>query len=173
MAPSCGWLPSCWHTFLRERAQWFAGESSRTTHGASEAIAACRVLANVLTSLLAGEAKERSVLSGSHVDSNSPRLQDISGATYREKAERDIRGTGYVVDSLEAALWCFWHSESFEEAVLRAANLGDDADTTAAVCGQLSGAHWGHEAIPKPWRDRLTMHAEIVETAERLFDAAF
>lgn len=78
-----------------------------------------------------------------------------------------------MVDSLEAALWCFWASSSFSEAVLRAANLGDDADTTAAVCGQLAGAHWGHLAIPRPWRERLTMAAEIEAYADKLLAATF
>jgi len=157
----------------RVRVEWFAAQCSRTTHGASEAIDACRILAHVLTSLLTGEAKERSILAGSQVASDSQRLRDVGVAAYRDQREQDIRGTGYVVDSLEAALWCFWRSGSFEEAVLRAANLGDDADTTAAVCGQLAGAYWGHEAIPQRWRDRLTMHAEICEMAERLHLTAF
>ena len=58
-----------------------------------------------------------------------------------------------MVKSLEAALWAFHGAEDFSEAVLTAVNLGDDADTTGAVCGQLAGACWGETGIPVAWRD--------------------
>lgn len=73
-----------------------------------------------------------------------------------------------MVDSLEAALWCFAQTDSFESAIQRAANLGDDADTTAAVCGQLSGACDGAEAIPARWLARLTMRRGIRALADAL-----
>jgi len=72
------------------------------------------------------------------------------------------------VASLEAALWCFEHTASFEAAVLRAANLGDDADTTAAIVGQVAGAHYGIAAIPEHWRVQLHLGAEIEAIARRL-----
>jgi ADP-ribosyl-[dinitrogen reductase] hydrolase len=68
-----------------------------------------------------------------------------------------------VIDSLEAALWCFHQSNSFEETVLMAANLGDDADTTAAIAGQIAGAYYGYNAIPEKWLDKLTMKGEILD----------
>ncbi|MDD1444036.1 ADP-ribosylglycohydrolase family protein, partial [Dolichospermum sp. ST_sed3] len=71
----------------------------------------------------------------------------------------EIRGSGYVVESLEAALWAFWGAKNFEEAVLRAVNLGDDADTTGAVAGQLAGAYWGLTGIPETLRNRLAPHS--------------
>ena len=64
----------------------------------------------------------------------------------------EIAGTGYVVRSLEAALWAFHHGSDFREGCLMAANLGDDADTTAAVYGQLAGAYYGEQWIPEQWR---------------------
>ena len=73
-----------------------------------------------------------------------------------------------MVASLEAALWCFHHTESFKAAVLRAANLGDDADTTAAVCGQVAGAFYGDAGIPQRWLDQLTMREEIIRLADAL-----
>ena len=75
------------------------------------------------------------------------------------------------MESLEAALWCFWRTESFEDAILAAANLGDDADTTAAVCGQVAGAFYGESGIPEPWRERLVKRAEIRDLADRLRSA--
>jgi ADP-ribosyl-[dinitrogen reductase] hydrolase len=60
-----------------------------------------------------------------------------------------------VVQSLEAAIWAFHEADSFEDAVLKAVNLGDDADTTGAVCGQLAGAYWGESNIPTSLRSGL------------------
>ena len=73
--------------------------------------------------------------------------------------------------SLEAALWCFARTDCYADAVLMAANLGEDADTTAAVCGQVAGAHYGMSGIPPLWLDRLAMRAEITELADRLAEA--
>ena len=74
--------------------------------------------------------------------------------------------------SLEAALWCFWRSESFESAILEAANLGDDADTTAAIAGQLAGAFYGESGIPPQWLEKLHMRTEIKGMAVALLQAA-
>jgi ADP-ribosyl-[dinitrogen reductase] hydrolase len=76
-----------------------------------------------------------------------------------------------VVESLEAALWCFYHTDTFEAAVLEAANLGDDADTTAAVCGQVAGAFYSDSGIPQKWLEKLVMRKEIASLADRLFSA--
>ena len=66
----------------------------------------------------------------------------------------------------------FHESDDFREGALLAANLGDDADTTAAIYGQLAGAHYGAEAIPAEWRQRLTMAREIASMADRLYEHA-
>jgi ADP-ribosyl-[dinitrogen reductase] hydrolase len=79
-----------------------------------------------------------------------------------------MKGTGYVVDSLEAALWAFQSTDSFEAAVLAAANLGDDADTTAAICGQIAGAFYGECGIPARWLDKLAMRDFIAGLAVTL-----
>ena len=76
-----------------------------------------------------------------------------------------------MVRSLEAALWSFYKTDSFEAAILKAANLGDNADTTAAICGQLAGAHYAESGIPKKWLKRLAMRQEISDLADRLFKA--
>jgi ADP-ribosyl-[dinitrogen reductase] hydrolase len=73
-----------------------------------------------------------------------------------------------VVDSLEAALWCFYHTDNFKDAVLAAANLGDDADTTAAIVGQVAGAFYGEDGIPDHWLTRIVMAKEIGEMADSL-----
>ena len=73
-----------------------------------------------------------------------------------------------MVDALEAALWAFHRSDSFREGTLLAVNLGDDADTTGAIYGQIAGAHYGAEAIPAPWRDKLAKVSTITSLADRL-----
>ena len=93
----------------------------------------------------------------------------IANGEYRNKAIEEIRGSGYVVESLEAALWCFVRTDTFEAAILKAANLGDDADTTAAICGQVAGAFYGESGIPKKWLDRLVMRGKMTILTDRLF----
>jgi ADP-ribosyl-[dinitrogen reductase] hydrolase len=79
-------------------------------------------------------------------------------------------GSGFVVRALEAALWAFHRSDSFREGTLRAVNLGDDADTTGAIYGQLAGAYYGAKAIPQAWIERLALRELISEKASALFD---
>jgi len=157
----------------RNRALHFAAESSRTTHGAPEAVNACHLLAGILHSLLAGSSRDEAIRSVEPGDWLGSRLSEVARAGYASKDESEIRGSGYVVESLEAALWCFLNAGDFEEAILSAANLGDDADTTAAVCGQLAGAYWGEPGIPRRWLEQLVMADRLRSEAIALGTAAF
>ena len=74
-----------------------------------------------------------------------------------------------MIESMEAALWCFFNTESFEGAILCAANLGDDADTTAAICGQIAGGYYGLSGIPEAWREKLYMREEIEGLGSQLY----
>jgi ADP-ribosyl-[dinitrogen reductase] hydrolase len=151
----------------REAAIHYAAESSKTTHGAKECVDACRLMASLLCRALDGEPKD-AVLFGDPAFVGAPRIESIARGDYRAKVPPEIRGTGYVVESLEAALWCVHTTESFEAAVLSAANLGHDADTTAAICGQLAGAIYGVSAIPVRWRELVAMKETIEQLATRL-----
>jgi len=151
----------------RDAAVHHAGESSRTTHGAAEAMDACRYYAALLTVALTGGPKD-DILATPPPDDLAPAIAAISSGAYRDKSEPEIESTGYVVHSLEAALWCFERTESYEEAILAATNLGYDADTTAAICGQLAGAHYGAEGIPEAWRERVAMRDRIEAMADGL-----
>jgi hypothetical protein len=103
------------------------------------------------------------------VESSTGLVSGVSyGATNVVGTSSGPESAGYVVDCLEAALWSFDSSEDFRSAILRAANLGDDADTTAAVCGQIAGAFYGASGIPADWLARLSMKDEIAELAGRL-----
>jgi ADP-ribosyl-[dinitrogen reductase] hydrolase len=148
-----------------EQAVHYAAESARTTHGAAECLDACRLLASMLCKALGGAEKETVVRGHAGLALDAPAIAAIAQGGYRDKPIDAIHGSGYVVDCLEAALWCFWRTESFEAAVLAAANLGDDADTTAAVCGQLAGAYYGIGGIPARWLRKLAGRSMIEQMA--------
>jgi ADP-ribosyl-[dinitrogen reductase] hydrolase len=93
-----------------------------------------------------------------------PLIREISLGSFRRKHPPEIVGSGWVVQSLEAALWAFDRAASFEEAVLAAVNLGNDADTTGAICGQLAGAFWGESGIPANLKAGLA-RKEMIEVA--------
>ena len=95
-------------------------------------------------------------------------VAEVTAGSFHVKQPPAIRGSGYVVHSLEAALWAFAHSSSFEEGALMAVNLGDDADTTGAVYGQIAGAYYGASGIPASWLEKLAMREEIEELAAQL-----
>ena len=80
---------------------------------------------------------------------------------------KDIRGNGYVIHSLEASLWCFLNTSSYKECVLKAVNLGEDSDTTAAIAGGLAGMYYGYESIPQEWKSQLARLEDIHELLER------
>ncbi len=155
----------------RDDAVLFAGLSSRTTHGTRECIDACRLLADVLWLALSGASQERVLLQHSKKLVKEPRVRSVARGDWRGKDPDGIRGGRHVVDCLEAALWSFGTTGSFEAAVLTAANLGDDADATAAVCGQVAGAHYGARAIPAEWLRVLAKRHELERTADRLWAA--
>lgn len=146
---------------------YYARKSSRTTHGALECVDACQLLSEYLRRCLDGR-ERRDVLWDVDETFESSRINAIAKGAWRDKTEDQIRGSGYVVECLEAALWCFANTGSFREAVLRAANLGDDADTTAAVCGQIAGAYYGIAAIPARWIDCVVMKKEMIAYADSL-----
>lgn len=150
-----------------------AASQSRTTHAHPAAVDACRVMALLLVQALQGASKAallaapRDVFAGLATPLH-PDVQPTVEAAYLGWERGDVRSGGYAADSLAAACWCFARTETFEACVLMAANLGQDADTTAAIAGALAGAHYGERAIPKDWRfhlwghDWLTWHAEAL-----------
>jgi len=92
----------------------------------------------------------------------------VAAGSFNRKEPPEIKGSGYVVASLEAALWAFAKSDSFEAGALLAVNLGDDADTTGAVYGQIAGAYYGASRIPGRWLGMLAMREEIERLAKSL-----
>lgn len=146
----------------------YSAESSRTTHAASECLDACRLLGDILLRALLGQPKEQVLIPTDPQRFSCQSIQSIAEGHYFDKDVTQIKGSGYVVQSLEAALWCFWKTDSYQDAVLQAANLGDDADTTAAVCGQVAGAYYGEDGIPASWSKRIAMYEQIKGLADKL-----
>lgn len=145
----------------------YAGESTRTTHGAQEAIACSQVFGLVLRNALLG-VRKADLLRIELSEPLTSKVAELVEGSFVGKPRDDVKGTGYCVESLEAALWAFFSTDSFEAAVLAAANLGDDADTTAAICGQLAGAFYGADGIPATWLSKLAMRDEIAGLADQL-----
>ena len=150
-----------------------AVESSRTTHGARTCLDACRYFAGLIWSALNGATKD-TLLSENHCPLASgweqplcKEIAAIAAGSFKERQPPEIRGTGYVVQSLEAALWAFHNSDDFRTGALLAVNLGDDADTTGAVYGQIAGAFYGETGIPEEWLSVLYGRDDIREMARR------
>lgn len=143
-----------------------ARNSSRTTHGAQLCLDSCAYLAQLLAALLLGASKPQ--LWQLQTACASPELQALANGDWRDKSYAELKGSGYVLESLEAALWCFDQTDNYADCVLAAANLGDDADTTAAVAGQLAGACYGASGIRDDWRAALYGHDDILLLADQL-----
>ena len=161
-----------------ECAVRMASDSSRTTHGTATAVDACRYFAGLIIGAVHGAPKDVllapcfSPVPGLwQRDPLHPAIAEIAAGSFRSKHPPAIRGTGYVVHSLEAALWAFASTTDFRSGALAAVNLGDDADTTAAIFGQIAGAYHGVDGIPPTWRTRVAMAEEITRMAERLLGA--
>lgn len=155
-------------------AVYYAGMSSRTTHAATESMEACEVLAAILVAGMSGADKNIMLMPETcrqwrQEPSFSPAIEEVVRGSYQSKEPPEIKGSGYVVRSLEAALWAFHKSSSFEEGALLAVNLGDDADTTGAVYGQIAGAYYGLSGIPARWRDMLAMSEVLDRLTEALW----
>ena len=150
-------------------AVMFAAQSSATTHAAEEAVDACRYMAAVMVRALWGSEKEE-VLAPALTGELSGNVNRVAFGSFRIFNPPQIRGSGYVVESLEAALWAFHNTDNFADGARMAVNLGDDADTTGAVYGQIAGAFYGQSGIPRHWVDTLAQRDLIIDYADRLYD---
>ncbi|CAF1216851.1 unnamed protein product [Rotaria sp. Silwood1] len=145
------------------RAVEYSGISARITHGDVRVYDACRFYGALIVAALNGEKKD-DLLSPNFYQNHKTWFSDkpfhtdiqkiVEGSYKKKKAgyEDGIRGKGFIVNSLEAALWAFcFDDDSFRNGILAAVNLGDDADTTAAIYGQLAGAYYGYNDLPRQW----------------------
>lgn len=153
----------------REARRELIENGSRLTHAHACARVGCLIYADVLEALLVradkaavreGIERARTELQGSAELARYERILEGDLAALSRDA---IRSSGYVVDTLEAALWCLLTTDSYRACVLKAVNLGEDTDTVAAVAGSLAGALYGYEGIPMEWREAL-IASEVIET---------
>lgn len=161
-----------------KKAMEMAHQSSTTTHGLKICADACRLFVGVLVGALEGIEKEEllshdnlSYLCG--LDSSycyDPLVLQVMQGSYKTKPRDAISSSGYVINTLEAALWAFYHTDNFNDGVRLAVNLGKDADTVGAVYGQLAGAYYGVEGIENRYIDGLMGREWIEEMADRLFE---
>jgi ADP-ribosyl-[dinitrogen reductase] hydrolase len=148
----------------------FASRQSRTTHAAPEAVVACELLADMLADAIQGLPRSEILRDRSNLPAG--KIGEIAAGAWRGKLRPQIGSSGYVAHTLEAAIWSVARTTNFRDAVLAAANLGGDADTTGAVAGQLAGAIYGASAIPETWLMKLAMYREITCTGEQLLGLA-
>lgn len=160
-----------------DKAISMSAESSKTTHGARSCLDACRYFGGLIVGAVQGVSKEV-LLSPRYTpvaglwnrEPLCPEIDAVANGSFRFHEPPQIKGTGYVVESIEAALWAFHKTSTFKDGCLLAVNLGNDADTTAAIYGQLAGAYYGVEGIPIRWRERLASHDCIISFANELYD---
>jgi ADP-ribosyl-[dinitrogen reductase] hydrolase len=143
-----------------------AARQSRTTHAAPEAVDACVAYAEVLADAITGA--KRSEVLRSREEAFAGKIKPIMAGSWRGQAREDIRSSGYVAHSLEASLWSVARTGDYRGAVLLAANLGEDADTTGAIAGQLAGALYGEAGIPAAWREKLAWGSRLTQAASSL-----
>ncbi len=136
----------------RKSALHLSREQSLTTHAADVPLKCCEQLAGMLWDII-----------------ETGRLPaDVKAVAQIPRDE--IKSTGHAPATLEAAIWSVVTTDNFREAILAAANLGDDADTVAAVAGQIAGALYGHSNIPEEWREQVAWHQDIMERANSLWN---
>jgi ADP-ribosylglycohydrolase len=158
-----------------EDALKYAALNSQTTHANEMCVDACRYMAGIIVGLLNGESKE-TVLSSMYSPVNDyfnkeplcGAINEVASGSFKNKQPPEIKGTGFVVESLEAALWAFYHSDNFRDGALKAVNLGNDADTTGAVYGQIAGAYYGIDNIPNEWINVICMKDKLIELMKLL-----
>lgn len=153
------------------------------THAHLRSQMACGIYISIVIALLEGSAPKVAYQQGlDRIEpfyQKHPYSQEISHfeRVFSHKIDtlpmEDINSEGYVIDTLEASLWCFLNGSSYVESVLKAVNLGEDTDTTAAVTGGLAGIYYGVENIPQEWINTIARKDDIVALANRLEAAIY
>ncbi len=150
--------------------------SARTTHGSPQALQCSAYFGGLIWAALNGYTKEQmlqpyfspcSDLDFNHLHDD---VERVFKGSYQNMADEDLNPTGYVVDSLEVALWGFFHFDNFEDGLLSVVNLGGDADTTGAIYGQLAGCYYLAQEILPIYKQKVAYSVFIYELTEKLLD---
>lgn len=176
-------LPLVPYILNMEVEDWYKiiGEVSSLTHRHPRSILACIALCEFAIQYINQQSREKAYQTMQQtllqllkrdifVEEDVPfkRLIELSYGEFKAIELKDIRSTGYVIDTLEASLWCIFNTSNFKDAVLKAVNLGDDTDTVGAITGGMAGIIYGYNSIPSEWIDVLARKDDIVELANRL-----
>lgn len=151
-----------------DHADQIARDQSRITHAAPQAVEACAYFVPLVRDAILGQ----SDVLRPRTWAGDPAIAAIASGSWSQKSRDQIRSSGYVIDTLEAALWTVGTTSSFEDALILAANLADDADTVGAVTGQLAGALYGASTIPERWLHPLAWRRKIADAADQLVTEA-
>lgn len=161
-----------------KKALVYSALSSYTTHGLDVCADACMAYTGLIIAALNALEKDE-ILSYAYakyifglIDDKSLDVKCVLEGSYKHKTRDEISSTGYVIHSLEAALWCFYNSQNFDDGLKLAVNLGNDTDTIGAIYGQLAGAYYGFDAISKDLRENLMRSDFLQDTALRLYEVA-
>ena len=154
-----------------------SGLSSRITHQKPAVIDGCRYLGALIVGAVNGASKEEllgkrySPVAGYWEQHPlTPQIDEIASGSFKRSGWPEIKGGNQVTESLETALWAFYHSSSFETGCVRGVYLGDDPNTIGAVYGQIAGAFYGYRGIPPMMRRKIVLRQMIESIAERLFE---
>jgi ADP-ribosyl-[dinitrogen reductase] hydrolase len=152
-----------------EEARRYAVLSSRTTHGSVDCVDSAAFMCDVITSLFRGVGKQGPFTNQRF---ESAKVTSIANREYIDKTEDDIETSGYVIHTLEAAMWAFEKTDTFEDGMMLLARMGGDVDTVCCVYGQIAGAYYGFHAIPTRWVDSLKKKDLIFGIAQGLVQSA-
>lgn len=151
----------------------FIKQASSLTHAHDRSVMGCIIYGYILTFLMREQSRESLIkgieFAGKDLDylPEFEHYKRIFEPDFDKLPTDEIKSSGYVVDTLEAALWCLLTTDNYKDCVLKAVNLGDDTDTVAAVVGGLAGALYGYDAIPEEWRNTLINREYIEEMCEK------
>ncbi|CAF3786511.1 unnamed protein product [Adineta steineri] len=158
-----------------------AMNSSKTTHASILCLDSCRIYTVLIIGALQGFSKDDLlntdqvfVPNGLPNDYwiNNPLDADVFkviNGSYKQLNPPEIKASGFVIETMEAALWAFYHTNSFEEGALKAVNLGNDADTVGAIYGMLAGAFYGIDSIPNEWKEKCYFNDLVQTISDELF----
>lgn len=156
------------------KAVEFSGKSSLTTHNNIMAVDSCRYFGGLLQQFINSRIIIRAFKvkvikdTARDLDLDKRVIKAVNGAFKKKRDE--IISDGFVINTLEASLWSFLNTNNFNEAILKAVNLGNDADTVAAVTGQIAGAYYGYQQLEESWLDQLADFKKINQIAEKLYN---
>ena len=148
-------------------------QASKITHAHERSVLACKIYAILMYYLIAEQSRGSLLFALDDIycrycdEKEYSHFARIFDENFANLTVDEIKSTGYVVDSLEAAIWCLLNTDNYKDCVLKAVNLGGDTDTIAAIAGGLAGLMYGYESIPEEWLDTLIKREEIEELCER------